>query len=105
MEVRNIFKKHNQNMKNSKKIQPLKVFKKLTPKWQRGQKLSLQSFKSSSKCCKFCIQAPNSIRLFGKVVFSLLVCMVKSWDQSKMYWFFGSQSKFITSIWVHQTAF
>jgi len=39
-----------------------------------------------------------------KFALSHLVCVVKFLDQSKMYWFFVSQSKFKSSIWVHQTA-
>jgi len=36
---------------------------------------------------------------------SLLVCVVKFSNESKMYWFFVNQSKFSSSIWVHHTTF
>jgi len=63
------------------------------------------SFKSNSKFYNFCIRCLNSIKLVGKFALLLLVYVVKFSNQSKMYWFLRSQSKFTSSIWVHQTAF
>ncbi len=76
-----------------------------SPKSPKEQILSSHTFKSNSKCCNFCILFPNSIKLVGKFFLSLLVSVIKFSDQSKLYWFFGSRSKFRSSIWVHQTAF
>jgi len=76
----------------------------LTPKCPRGPKVS-SVWQSNSKCCNFCIQHPNSIKLVNKFGLALLVFVVKFSDQSKMYSCFGSQSKFTGSIRVHQTAF
>jgi len=77
----------------------------LSPKHPTEPILFSHTFKSNSKCCNFCTPFPNSIKLFGKFVLSLLVCVIKFSDQSKLYWFFGSSSKFTSTIWVHQIAF
>jgi len=47
-------------------------------------KVSSHDFKSNLKCCNFCIQCPNSIKLVGKFALSILVCVVKFSDQYKM---------------------
>jgi len=70
----------------------------LSPKCPREPKLSSHTFKSNSKCCNFCIQCPNSIKLVGKFAIPLLVCVVNFLDEYKFYWFWGSQSKFTGSI-------
>jgi len=82
------------------KIHEFPIF--LTP---HRPKVSSHSFKSNSKCGNSYIQCPNSIKLVGNFVLSLLVCVVNFSDKSKIYWFFVSQSKLRGSIWVHQTAF
>jgi len=52
----------------------------------RGSKVYSYSFKFNSKWCNFCIQCPNSIKLFGRFVLSFLVCVVKFSYQSKKLW-------------------
>jgi len=77
----------------------------VNPSSPRGPKVSSNSFNFSSKCCNFYIRCPNSIKFIEEFPLSLLVYAVKFSNQSKIQKFLGSQSKFIGSIWVHQTAF
>jgi len=74
--------------------------------WSTMFIMSPHCFKFNSKCCDFCKQCSNSIKVVGKFKFFLLICVVKFSNQPKMYLFFVSQSKFrLRFTWVHQTTF